>query len=136
MKTDEISKSQKISMSFLENILSDLRRAGIVESQRGRNGGHVLARPANEITIADVMRAEIGNLAAVRGKRPEAVEYEGASENLTKVWVAARAAYRQVLEGINLDEVVNGTFNEQIQSYLSSPDAWKSHLPENETDLM
>ncbi len=108
VKRDWISESQEIPVSFLENILTDMRRAGIVESQRGSDGGYWLARPAEEITLAEVIRAVDGPLATVRGVRPDAVHYEGVAEPLHDVWLALRAHIRAVLERVTLADVVAG----------------------------
>lgn len=129
MKAEPLANAQGIPISFLENILSDMRRAGIIISQRGRDGGHALARPANQITIADVMRVEVGNLAEVHGKRPEDIAYVGAAEHLTDVWVAARAAYRRVLEAVTLEDVLNDKYPREIRRLVSEADSWSSHWP-------
>lgn len=129
VKAEPLASSQEISTSFLENILSDLRRAGIVVSQRGRDGGHTLARDPHEVTIADVMRVEVGNLADIHGQRPEDLHYPGAAANLTSVWVAARAAYRQVLEAVTLADVLGQQFPTHIDELLKQPDSWSSHWP-------
>ena len=127
--TESIATAQQIPLSFLENILVDLRRRGLVSSTRGRDGGHALARPADRIAIADIKRAEIGNLADVRGMRPENIEYEGSAQNLTQVWVAARASYRLVLENVTLADVIAGKFNSNVRKLLKEPDTWQSHWP-------
>lgn len=124
---EELATRQGISRSFLENIIGDLRRAGIVVSRRGRNGGHLLGRPADEVTIADVMRAELGNLADVHGQRPEDAVYEGPAEHLTDVWVAARAAYRGVLEAVTLADVISGDFPPAVRDLLADPASWESY---------
>ena len=103
---DALAASQGLPSKFLGSILNELRRAGIVASQRGAEGGYRLARPASSITFADVMRALDGPLAEVRGLRPEATTYEGAAERLQDVWVAVRASLRNVLEHITLEDVV------------------------------
>src|ERR687886_569913 len=94
VKGDRIAEAQQIPLKFLENILSDLRHAGYVQSQRGAEGGYWLARPAEAITLADVIRAVEGPIANVRGLRPEQVEYGGAAEQLRDVWIAVRANLR------------------------------------------
>lgn len=127
VKAADLAARQQISESFTETILADLKRAGIVASRRGRGGGHVLARPASEITVADIMRVELGNLADVRGQRPEEAEYPAAAEHLTEVWVAARAAYRDVLESVSLADVVAGRMPEEVTSRLHDPAAWRSY---------
>lgn len=108
MKKEEISEGQEIPARFLENILSELRRAGVIASQRGSDGGYWLARPADEITLAEVIRAVDGPLATVRGVRPEATSYSGVAEPLRDVWLALRAHIRVVLERVTLADVVSG----------------------------
>ena len=96
-KGEAIAGAQAIPVKFLENILADLRHAGLVRSQRGVDGGYWLARPADEITVADVIRAVEGPLASIRGRRPEEVRYEGSSSPLVDVWIAVRASLRDVV---------------------------------------
>jgi Rrf2 family protein len=121
---DALAASQGLPSKFLGSILNELRRAGIVASQRGAEGGYRLARPANEITFADVMRALDGPLAEVRGLRPEATLYEGAAERLQDVWVAVRASLRNVLEHITLEDVVRGRLPRSVAKLTADPDAW------------
>ncbi len=121
---DSLAASQNLPSKFLGSILNDLRRAGIVASQRGAEGGYRLARPANTITFADVMRALDGPLAEVRGLRPEATIYEGAAERLQDVWVAVRASLRNVLEHITLEDVVRGRLPRSVAKLTANPDAW------------
>jgi Rrf2 family protein len=127
LKADEIARRQEIPRHFLDNILTDLRRAGIVHTQRGSDGGSRLARPANEITIADVMRATEGPLAAVREIRPERLSYGGAAESLPRVWVALRASLRNVLERVTVADVAAGRLPRAIERMLDDPEAWKPH---------
>lgn len=127
MKADLIAEAQGIPRHFLDNILNDLRRAGIVATQRGAEGGSRLARPADEITLADVMRAMEGPLAAVRDVRPEQLEYQGSAESLPEVWLAVRAALRSVLERVTVADVVNGKLPRPIAKLLDDPEAWKPH---------
>src|SRR4051794_26444212 len=108
IKGDRIAQAQEIPSNFLENILSDLRNAGIVASRRGAEGGYWLARPAAEVSLADVIRAVDGPLANVRGVRSEQVEYAGNAEPLRDVWVAVRASLRSVLEGVSLADLAAG----------------------------
>ena len=103
-----LAGEQGLPPRFLGAILADLRRAGIVASQRGAEGGYRLARDSSEITIADVIRALDGPLAEVRGYRPELTIYDGAAENLQQVWVAVRASLRSVLEKVTLADVIAG----------------------------
>ena len=102
---ERLSKAQGIPPKFLENILTELRRAEIVASQRGVEGGYRLARPAAEITVADVIRALEGPLASVRGVRPEQVEYTGAARPLQELWISLRSSMRGVLEGTTLADL-------------------------------
>jgi Rrf2 family protein len=108
VKRDYLAESQQIPVSFLENILTDLRNAGIIKSQRGADGGYWLARPAEEITLAMLIRAVDGPLATVRGLRPEQTSYEGVAAPLRDVWIALRAHIRTVLEGVTLADLVSG----------------------------
>jgi Rrf2 family protein len=124
---EAIARSQNMPMKFVENTLVELRRTGLVQSQRGAAGGFRLGRPANRITIADVVRAVDGPLAEVRGDRPENAVYEGPAEHLQTVWVATRAALRSVLEHVTLADVVNGRIPKKILKLTEAPDAWKPH---------
>jgi len=129
LKAEALAKTQGISVSFLETILGDLRRAGLVTSQRGRDGGHQLARDPAEISVADVVRAQTGNLFDIYGHRPEDMQYAGAATHLTQVWVAARSAYRQVLEDVTLADLVAGAFTSDVVDLIELPDSWNSHGP-------
>jgi Rrf2 family protein len=124
VKGEQIATAQGIPLRFLENILGDLRNAGIVESKRGVDGGYLLARPAREIALADVVRAVDGPLANVGGTRPDALEYEGAAEPLRDVWVALRAALRSVLERTTLADVAANKLPKEIERMVADPDAW------------
>ncbi|MEP6462012.1 MAG: Rrf2 family transcriptional regulator [Frankiaceae bacterium] len=127
VKGEVLTSAQSLPRKFLEQILTELRRAGIVQSQRGADGGYCLARPANQITLADVMRAVDGPLAEVRGLRPEDTIYAGAAEHLQEVWVAVRASLRTVLESVTLADVVEGRLSKVIDRLNSDPAAWISH---------
>ena len=127
VKADLIAEAQGIPRHFLDNILNDLRRAGIVATQRGAEGGSRLARPAKEITLAEVMRAMEGPLAAVRDVRPEQLSYEGPAEVLPEVWLAVRAALRGVLERVTVADVVSGKLPRPVAKLLDDPEAWKPH---------
>jgi Rrf2 family protein len=124
---EQMALQQGLPPRFLGAILADLRRAGIVASQRGAEGGYRLARDASAITLADVIRALDGPLAEVRGFRPEATEYEGAAQHLQQVWVAVRASLRAVLECTTLTDVLSGEFPAQIQKLVADPEAWVAH---------
>src|ERR671935_1188373 len=102
VKGERIAQAQGIPLKFLENILLDLRHAGLVHSQRGAEGGYWLARPAGDISLADVIRAVEGPLANVRGLPPQELDYEGPAERLREVFVAVRASLRNVLERVTL----------------------------------
>jgi Rrf2 family protein len=124
LKGEQISQAQEIPLKFLENILGELRHAGLVRSQRGADGGYWLARPAEEITIADVIRAVEGPLASVRGSSPETLAFRGRAEPLGKLWVAVRANLRAVLESVTLADVANGELPPVIDEITSDPAAW------------
>ena len=106
VKGERIATAQAIPPKFLENILLDLRQAGVVASRRGVEGGYWLARPAEEISVADVIRAVEGPIASVRGERPENVAYEGSAAALRETWLDLRAAMRGVLEETSLADLV------------------------------
>ncbi|HVF31822.1 MAG TPA: Rrf2 family transcriptional regulator [Acidimicrobiales bacterium] len=124
MTADRLAASQGLPVKFLENILVDLRRSSLVRSQRGNEGGYRLARPADEITVAEVLRTVDGPLAEVRGARPEQSTYEGAAEHLQDVWVAGRAALRSVFEHVTLADIVRGKLPARIARMAADPDAW------------
>jgi Rrf2 family protein len=108
VKMDSIATAQGIPPKFLEQIMSDLRRSGLVVSRRGAEGGYTLAHPPSEVTIGDVIRAVEGPLAWVRDERPGAVEYQGSAAPLKDVWIAVRAALRSVLDHVTVADVVDG----------------------------
>jgi len=127
MKGEELARRQSIPKNFLENILTELRRAGIVRTRRGADGGYQLARPAAEITVADVLRAVEGPLAAVQGSRPEQLAYEGAASSLPDVWVALRASLRSVLEHVTLADIASGKLPVVVKERTRLKDSWKAH---------
>ena len=124
VKGHDIAERQGVSVNFLENILSDLRRAGLVGSQRGSDGGYWLAVPADTITIADVIRTVEGPLADVRGEVLEDLDYSGPAEALRDVWVATRASLRTVLEGVTIAHVAGGELPAVVRRLTRPPDAW------------
>jgi Rrf2 family protein len=124
MKAEAISRAQSIPPKFLENILLELRHAGIVLSQRGAEGGYRLGLPANEITLADVIRVVDGPLANARGLRPERLEYIGPATSLLQVWIALRANMRAVLERVTLEDLVTGNLPPEVVELTEAPDAW------------
>jgi Rrf2 family protein len=127
VKGEMLAQAQGIPLKFLENILGELKHAGLVRSQRGSEGGYWLARPATEITIADVIRAVEGPLASVRGEAPETVKYGGSAEALGKLWVAVRANLRAVLEEVTVADVASGELPEIVDEITSDPAAWVGH---------
>ncbi len=127
VKGQTIAETQGMPVKFVENTLGDLKRSGLVQSQRGSSGGYRLGRPAHLITVADVVRAVDGPLAEVRGRRPETITYEGAAQNLQQVWIAARASLRAVLEHVTLAQIVEGNLPTAISEVVDTPDAWKVH---------
>jgi Rrf2 family protein len=124
---ERISTAQAIPLRFLENILMQLRHAGLVESRRGAEGGYRLARPAADVTLADVIRAIDGPLAGVGGARPETLGFEGVAAPMRDVWIAVRASLRSVLEHVTLAEVIAGELPGHVREMLADEDAWVSH---------
>ena len=127
IKGEWISESQGIPKKFMENILHDLKRSGIVRTRRGASGGYWLALPAEEISLATIIRAVEGPLANVRGEWPEAVEYQGAAVHLQEVWIAVRANLRAVLESVTLADIVDGKLPSSITRLTRDPEAWVHH---------
>jgi Rrf2 family protein len=124
VKGDALADAQGIPLKFLENILIELRHAGIVRSQRGPEGGYWLARPAGEVSVADVIRAVEGPLATVRGESPENVPGSGAAEHLQEVWIALRSNLRAVLENVTLADIVAGSLPGEVMRLTEDPEAW------------
>jgi Rrf2 family protein len=127
VKSAQLAEAQDIPPKFLENIMLDLKRGGLVASQRGAEGGYTLARPPAEITLADVIRAIEGPLANVRGVRPESLAYDGPATALRDVWVAVRTNLRAVLEQVSLADLAAGTLPEHVIALTQAPDAWDPH---------
>ena len=126
VKIESIVTEQGLPRKFVEAILGELRRAGLVRSQRGADGGYALARSPRDITIGAVMRAVDGPLAAVRGLRPHETEYAGVAEHLPEVWVAVRASLRSVLEVVTLADIVENRLPAVVQEWTSRAGAWES----------
>ena len=124
VKGERLSQSQQIPLKFLENILIDLRHAGIVRSQRGAEGGYWLARDASEVSLGEVIRAVDGPLASVRGEAPEDLDYDGAAEHLKTVWIAVRASLRSVVDELTLADVAAGRMPQRVRRLTEAPDAW------------
>lgn len=125
LKADQIVAAQDIPAKFLETILTDLRRAGLVASRRGAEGGYSLMRDAAEISVADVIRAVDGPLAWVRDTRPGSVQYTGTAEPLAEVWVAVRAALRGVLDEVTVADVVAGRLPAAVTDLTADPAVWR-----------
>ena len=126
VRAESLARAQDIPHRFLEGILSDLRRDGLVTSHRGAGGGYRLARPADEITIADVVRAVDGPLVFVRGNRPSDLEFQGAAAPLLHVWVALRANVRAVLETVTLADLVSGSLPDEVRALTEGESAWSN----------
>jgi Rrf2 family protein len=124
VKAERIATAQDVPLNFLENILGELRHAGIVRSQRGADGGFRLARPADQVTVADVIRAVEGPLASVRGGPPEEATYGGAATALPRVWIAVRANLRAVVEHVTLADIAAGRIPAKIDRLAEDPEAW------------
>ena len=125
-KVDDVATSQAIPVSFLENILTQLRSAGVVRSQRGPEGGYWLAVAPDELTLADVIRAVEGPLVGVRGQRPEEIEYTGSAEQLQQVWIALRANLRKVLEEVTVADVAGGKLPRSVLALTKAEAAWET----------
>lgn len=125
LKGDRIATAQAIPVKYLENILSELRQSGIVRSQRGAEGGYWLARPADQITVADIIRAVEGPLAHIRGERAENLDYPDGTGALQQLWVATRASLRLVLDHVTLSDVASGQLPPDVAALTESPDAWE-----------
>ncbi|TSE00659.1 Rrf2 family transcriptional regulator [Skermania sp. ID1734] len=124
-KADALSAAQSIPQKYLEAVLADLRRAELVLSRRGPEGGYWLARPAAEISVADVIRSVEGPLASVRGERPEDVSYTGAAQSLQRVWIAVRVNLRAVLEHVSIADIATDNLPEFVDRLIADPQAWR-----------
>lgn len=128
VKAERLSDAQEIPRKFLENILIELKHAGLVRSVRGAEGGYQLAHRAAEISLADIIRAVEGPLANVRDERPDELRYSGSAEHLKEVWIAVRASLRAVLEAVTLADLTSGQLPQQVTRLAADPDAWVPHL--------
>ena len=124
VKGERLAEAQDIPLQFLEHILLELKHHGIVRARRGAKGGYWLARPADEITVAEIVRAVEGPIAHVQSTPPEAIEYRGNSKHLQEVWIAVRASLRTVLEQVTLADLVSGELPTVVTDLASSKDAW------------
>lgn len=127
VSAEELSRLQEIPHGFLQAILADLRRSGIVLSQRGQSGGWRLARDASQITVADVIRAVDGPLVSVYGLRPESVTYNEAAVVLQHVWIAARSSLREVFEAVTIQHLADGRLPRPVLARTRDEDAWRPH---------
>ncbi|MGI8712828.1 MAG: RrF2 family transcriptional regulator [Solirubrobacteraceae bacterium] len=124
VKAERIATAQGIPLNFLENILGELRHAGVVRSHRGAEGGFRLARPAEQVTVADVIRAVEGPLASVRGAPPEEASYSGAASALPRVWIAVRVNLRRVMETVTIADIASSQLPSAIEQLAEDPGAW------------
>jgi Rrf2 family protein len=127
VSAEELGKRQEIPHGFLQAILADLRRTGIVLSQRGQSGGWRLARDPASVSVADVIRAVDGPLVSVYGLRPEAVQYAGSAAVLQHVWIAARRSLRDVFEQVSIAQLASGELPEAVTTRTEDEDAWRPH---------
>jgi len=126
VKGERLADAQEIPLQFLEHILLELKHSGIVRARRGAKGGYWLARPADEVTVADVVRAVEGPIADVQSTPPEAITYSGNAESLREVWVAVRASLRSVLEEVTLADIVAGELPAIVGELTAAPEAWQA----------
>jgi len=124
VKGERLAEAQDIPLQFLEHILLEMKHAGIIRARRGAKGGYWLARPADDVTIADVVRAVEGPIANVQSAPPETIHYRGNAEHLSEVWIAVRANLRAVLEQVTLADLVSGKMPPVVEHLSGSPDAW------------
>lgn len=124
VKCEAIVESQQLPRKFVEGILSELRRGGLVRSTRGAEGGYQLARPAREITVGMILRAVDGPLAEVRGLRPHETTYSGSAAHLPELWVALRATVRHVLDETSLQQLLSGELPEHVRALAADETAW------------
>ena len=127
VRGERVATAQSIPQSFLENILHELKRAGLVATQRGVDGGYRLAKPATDITVADIIRAVEGPLADVRGARPDSLTYDGAAGPLRDVWLAVRANLRAVLESVTVADIAEDHLPDLVPRLLEDPEAFRPH---------
>jgi Rrf2 family protein len=127
VSAEELGRLQDIPHGFLQAILADLRRSGIVISQRGQSGGWRMGRPADAVSVADVIRAVDGPLVSVYGLRPESVSYNEAAQVLQHVWIAARRSLRDVFEEVSIQQLADGVLPDAVTTRTVDEDAWQPH---------
>jgi len=121
MTAEELATRQELPVNYLETILLDLRRGGIVASRRGPDAGYRFVRPAEEVTPADVMRTLDGPLAEVRGLRPELTSYSDALHRSSSCGSALRASLREVLEGVSIAQLARGELPPRLRELVATP---------------
>jgi Rrf2 family protein len=126
VKGEQLAEAQDIPLQFLEHILLDLKRAGIVRARRGAKGGYWLAKPADEVNLAEVIRAVEGPIAHVQSAPPESISYRGSAEGLQEVWIAVRASLREVLENVTLGQLASGDLPDEVTRLAETRDAWQA----------
>src|ERR671913_2494426 len=127
VSAEELGRLQDIPHGFLQAILADLRRAGVVMSQRGQSGGWRMGRSASEVSVADVIRAVDGPLVSVYGLRPEAVSYNDSADVLQHVWIAARSSLREVFEEVSIQQLADAELPASVTRRTADEDAWQPH---------
>ena len=127
VSAEELGRLQDIPHGFLQAILADLRKSGIVISQRGQSGGWRMAKSASDVSVADVIRAVDGPLVSVYGLRPEAVTYNERADVLQHVWIAARDSLRDVFEKVSIDQLADRDLPEEVTSRTARDEAWQPH---------
>lgn len=129
VKGEHLAEAQDIPLQFLEQILLELKKAGIVRTRRGAKGGYWLARPASEVNLAEIIRAVEGPIANVQSAPPESITYRGSATSLQEVWIAVRASLRRVLESVTLDQIVSGELPGEVIALSRPGDAWETRRP-------
>jgi Rrf2 family protein len=124
IKGERLADAQDIPLQFLEHILLELKHHGLIRARRGAKGGYWLAKPADEITVAEIVRAVEGPIAHVQSTPPESIEYRGNAAHLQEVWIAVRASLRSVLEEVTLADLVSGELPSVVGELAATPDAW------------
>ena len=127
VSAEELGNLQEIPHGFLQAILADMRRAGIVASQRGQSGGWRFAKRPADVSVADVIRAVDGPLVSVYGLRPEAVSYNESADILQKVWIAARSSLREVFEHVSIESLAARRLPDDVEARTEDDDAWQPH---------
>jgi Rrf2 family protein len=127
MSAEELGRLQDIPHGFLQAILADLRRAGLLVAQRGQSGGWRMNKDPDEVTVADVIRAVDGPLVSIYGLRPESVEYNESAAVLQHVWIASRRALRDVLETVSVRQLADGKLPRSVSSRTADEDSWQPH---------